>query len=188
MLPEVSIKTSVDRLGNNEFTGSRMEEILDRLKTELSSALTSHYQKLTSGVPDVYGYALYSNDDISSLGPVANRESAIEVGPDNKMYNYYRYLAVEWSEWDDFGLFDDVNKIVAEIHADDVIEFSDKREAVLRVCLKVMCDLEAGGLFGPQTDERFVVICLADSDDDIMMKSAELLNSPSTFAAYSGEF
>lgn len=165
-----------------------MDETLAKLRTELTNAITLHYQQLTASVPDIYGYSLFTEDGISSFGPVANRESAIKVAPDDEMYNYYRYLAVEWSEWDDFGLFAGVNAIVDEIHADDSVAFGDKREAVLRLCLDVLRELDSNGLFGARTDDRFVVICLSDSDEEIMMESAELLNTPNAFAAYADEF
>ena len=165
-----------------------MQEALSRLKAELKAALTAHYRILTDTVPDIYGYSLFTEDGVSSLGAVANRRSALTLDPSDDMYNYYRYLAVEWSEWDDFGLFDSVNPIVNELHEDKTVDFPMKRAAILRLCLDVMCELDTAGLFGPRTDERFVVICLSDSDDQIMMESAKLLNTPKAFEAYSGEF
>lgn len=163
-------------------------ELLERLKTELKNAIRSHYKQLTESVPDVYGYSLFTSDGVHSLGPVANRTSAIKVGTSDRMYNYYRYLAVEWSEWDDFGLFGVVNGIVSEIHADESVEFSERREAILRVSLEAMCELESEGVFGPRTSDRFVVICLADSSEPTMMKSAKLLNTPEVFEAYASQF
>jgi antitoxin component HigA of HigAB toxin-antitoxin module len=84
---------------------------------------------------------------------------------------YYRLLAVEWSEWDDFGLFATVNEIVSQLHDDESSDFAAKREGILQICLKVLRDLEHEGLFGPRTDQRFLAICLSDSDDEIMMES-----------------
>jgi hypothetical protein len=165
-----------------------MEEALAKLKAALKTAITEHYKKLTSEVSDIYGYALFTEDDVSSFGPVANRESALTVDPSDTMYNTYRYLAVEWSDWDGFGLFDGVNTIVNELHEDESIDFGEKREAILRVCLEAMCELETDGLFGPRTDKRFLVICLSDSDDEIMMESAKRLNTPAVFEAYAGQF
>lgn len=104
------------------------------------------------------------------------------------MYNYYRYGAVEWSEWDDFGLFDSVNAIVAELLEDDSIEFADKRQAILRQALEALCELETGGLFGPRSVDRFVVLCIADSSDEIMLESAKRLNSEAVSQAYAEEF
>src|SRR5262245_49568081 len=165
-----------------------MNDQLDSLKSELKSALRSHYKRLTDTVPDIYGYSLFTEDGVSSLVPVANRTSAMRVGPSDPLYNCYRYLAVNWSEWDDFGLFSTVNRIVSEILADKSIEFAVKREAILRVGLAAMCELEAEGTFGPKSAERFLVMCLSDSDEPIMMESARLLNTPEAFAAYANEF
>src|SRR4051794_21112953 len=122
-----------------------MKNHIDSLKTELKSALRSHYKRLSGTVPDICGYSLFTEDGVSSLGPVANRRSTIRVGPSDPMYDYYRYLAVEWSEWDDFGLFGTVNRIVREILDDESVEFPEKRESILRVGLAAMCELEAEG-------------------------------------------
>ena len=165
-----------------------MKKQIEELKGELKKALRLHYKRLTDSVPDIYGYSLFTEDGVSSLGPVANRTSALPRDPSDSMYNYRRYLAVEWSEWDDFGLFGVVNRIVKEILADKRVDFPKKREAILRVALASMCELEAEGLFGPKTSGRFLVICLSDSDDPIMMESAKLLNTPEAFAAYAREF
>jgi hypothetical protein len=51
-----------------------------------------------------------------------------------------------------------------------------------------MDELDADGLFAPKTDERFVGLCLADSDDPIMLESAKRLNTPAVFEAYEAEF
>ena len=165
-----------------------MSELLARLESELKQAVADHYRKLKAEAPDVYGYAILSEDGVSSIAPVANRESSLSVDPTDRRYNYYRLLAVEWSEYDDYGLFERVNAIVGELHDDDSSEFSAKGEAILRICLNVLRDLEREGLFGPRTDQRFLAICLSDSDDDIMLESAKLLNTPATFAAYAAEF
>jgi hypothetical protein len=168
--------------------GNRVQETRSQLKLELKNAITRHYHKLTTEIPDVYGYSLYTVDDVPSVGPVANRESALTVDPSDDMYNYHRYLAVEWSEWNDFGLFDAFNKIVSGLHADESIAFELKREMILRVCLEVLCELEAEGVFGPRTDSRFLVICVADSDEKIMMESAKKLNTTVAFEAYATQF
>jgi len=167
---------------------TRVDETLTLLKAELKSAITAHYTKLTSEVLDIYGYGIFTDDSVSSLGPVANRESALTVGPLDKMYNCYRYLAVEWSDWEAFGLFDRVNGIVNNLYDDTTLGFAEMRTAILRVCLATLSELETDGLFGPRTDSRFVVICISDSDDDIMMESAKMLNTPAAFQAYSSEF
>lgn len=176
-----------------------------QLKEEIKKAVTAHYKQLTRTIPDIYGYSLYTEDGVSSLGPVANRASALKVGSGDKMYNYYRYGAVEWSEWDDFGLFDRVNSLVSELLNDEGelphteqfdptaelqrhFEFAEKRKAVLWTALEALCELEAGGLFGPRSAERFVVLCLSDSSHEVMLESAKRLNDDDVYQAYAEEF
>jgi hypothetical protein len=182
-----------------------MDQRYLQLKEELKKAITAHYERLTRTIPDIYGYSLYTHDGVSSMGPVANRTSALKVGPDDKMYNYYRYGAVEWSEWDDFGLFDQVNAILSEMMNDEGklpeteefdpiaelqqgFEFAEKRGAILRTALEALCELEAGGLFGPRSAERFVVISICDSSDEMMLESAKRLNDDDVYQAYAKEF
>ncbi len=165
-----------------------MVEELAKLKAELKAALAAHYKQLNGSSDDVYGYAVFTDDGVSSLHAVANRTSAISVDPSDRMYNYYRYGAVEWSEWDDFGLFDAVNAVVGQIHDIDSVEFADKREAMLRTAIDVLCELDAESVFGPKSDERFVAVCVADSGEPIMLESVERLNTPAVLEAYCAEF
>ncbi|MCM2369478.1 DUF4303 domain-containing protein [Aporhodopirellula aestuarii] len=165
-----------------------MVEQLAKLKAELKTAIAAHYKQLKDSFNDVYGYAVYTDDGVSSISAVANRTSAISADPSDRMYNYYRYGAVEWSEQDDFGLFDAVNDIVGQIQDIDSVEFADKRNAMLRAAMEVMCELDAEGVFGPKSDERFVAVCVTDSDEPIMLESVERLNTPAVFEAYRSEF
>jgi len=165
-----------------------MVEQLAKLKAELKAALAAHYKQLKDSFDDIDGYAVLTDDGVSSLHAVANRTSAISVDPSDRMYNYYRYGAVEWSEQDDFGLFDTVNNVVGQIHEIDSVEFSDKRIAMMRTAMDVLCELEAEGLFGLKSDERFVAVCVADSDEPIMLESVQRLNTPAVLDAYCAEF
>ncbi|GAA5507733.1 DUF4303 domain-containing protein [Novipirellula caenicola] len=161
-----------------------MPDLLSQFKTALKAATASHYKRLVANVADLYGYSLFSDDGLSSIGPVANRESALKKPKSDPMYNYYRYLAVEWSDWNDFGMFDDVNAILKKIHEESPTEL----ERVLPTCLDVLAELDDEGVFGQRTDDRFIVICLSDSDNVIMMESAKRLNTETAFAEYAGEF
>ena len=60
------------------------------------------------------------------------------------------------------------------------VTFVDKREAALGVGVAVVREREADGVFGPRTDQRFVVICLSGPRGAIMMESAQLINTPNS--------
>jgi hypothetical protein len=161
-------------------------DTLAKFATALKTAIAAQYKKLAAKYPDLYGYALYTTDDLAGLGGVANRESSLTVPPKDKMYNYYRYFAVEWNERG-FGKFDNVNKLLIKLLEGQSDEFSELREDVLNVCLDVLCQLEGDGLFGPRTTKRFVAICIADSGDEVMLKSVKRLNSRAVAKAYESQ-
>ena len=88
-------------------------QLQERFYVELKNAIRCHYNELITrcGVDTIYGYAILTDDCVSSIGPVANKERLIKVNKSDPLYNYYRYGAVEWSEWDDFGMFDEANNL-----------------------------------------------------------------------------
>lgn len=77
----------------------------------VKNAIHCHYNELITrcGVDTIYGYFILTDDGVNSIGPVANKERSIKVDKWDPLYNYYRSGAVKWSEWDDFGMFDEVN-------------------------------------------------------------------------------
>ncbi len=156
---------------------------LAKFATALKTAIATQYKKLAAKYPDLYGYALYTTDDLAALHGVANRESSLTVSPKDKMYNFYRYFAVEWGE-SGFGKFDTVNKLLNKLFESYCDERSELREDVLNLCLDVLSQLERDGLFGPRTSKRFVGICIGDSGDEVMLKSVKRLNSRAVAKAY----
>lgn len=159
---------------------------LARFATALKTAIAAQYKKLAAKYPDLYGYALYTTDDLAGIYGIANRESSLTVPPKDKMYNYYRYFAVEWNERG-FGTFNSVNKLLNKLFQAQSDESSKLRENVLNLCLDVLRQLEGDGLFGPRTTKRFVAICIADSDDEIMLRSVKGLNSRAVAKAYESQ-
>jgi len=161
---------------------------MEAFKQKLRSALTNHWSKAKNDFPDLYGYSIYTEDGLSSIAPVFNCESDITVPESDDMYFYYRYGAVEWANFDDFGMFDEVNAELLSIMDCDPPEWAERRGEILEICLNVLSALEHEGMFGSKDSNRFVVICLSDSDDPIMNKSAKELNGEKTYASYAKEF
>ncbi|MED0981386.1 DUF4303 domain-containing protein [Bacillus paramycoides] len=164
--------------------------LLESLYVELKNAIRCHYKELITrcGVDTIYGYSLLTADCVSSIGPVANKERLIKVNKSDSLYNYYRYGAVEWSEWDDFGMFDEVNKIIKKYHETVEDDFSMRVNTLLKESLNVLIELESEGLFGGRNDNRFIVICVTDSSNEIMIESARLLNTLNIYQKYASEF
>ena len=157
-------------------------------KQELKRAIESHYAKVRESFNDLYGYTLYTDDSLCSIGPVCNRESDITVPATDEMYRYYKYIAVEWANFDDFGIFDGVNSLLANIMDCDHPEWEERRQEVLEICLNTLFELDKNNLFGSKDSGRFIAICIADSNDPIMDRSAKLLNQSSVYEAYAKEF
>ncbi|MBJ7987694.1 DUF4303 domain-containing protein [Bacillus cereus] len=162
----------------------------ESLYIELKNAIRCHYNELITrcGVDTIYGYSILTDDCVSSIGPVANKERLIKVNKSDPLYNYYRYGAVEWSEWDDFGMFDEVNKIIKKYHETVEDDFNMGVNTLLKESLNVLMELESEGLFGDRNDNRFIVICVADSSNEIMIESARLLNTLKIYEEYASEF
>ena len=160
------------------------------LKSALRSATERHYRLLrqTYSAEELYGYSLYTDDDLCSIGPAANTNSSIAVAATDPMYNYYRYGPHEWSLFEDHGLFDRANEIVKAIHADPSIDLGPRCDGMLQAAFAALTEAEADGLFGPRTPTRFVALWLSDSDNPIMAKSAKALNSPEVFDAFRTEY
>ncbi|MHC2831959.1 uncharacterized protein DUF4303 [Bacillus sp. F9_6S_D1_P_5] len=56
---------------------------------ELKNAIRCHYNELITrcGVDTIYGYAILTDDCVSSIGPVANEERLIKVNKSDPLYN-----------------------------------------------------------------------------------------------------
>lgn len=159
------------------------------LRSALELAVRAHYSRLQAELParDCIGYSLYTDDDVSSIGPVALRASALSVDARDPQYAYYRYGPHEWSEWDDFGLFDDANRILRALY-EQKQSFGEYRQKALATAREVLNVLESEGLFGPREADRFVVLWLSDSNDPVMNATAKELNSTETYRAYAAEY
>ena len=159
-----------------------------KLKALLASATREHYQRYRALHPgeEYYGYSLFTDDTVSSIGPAATVGSALKPSRSNLQDAYYRYGAHEWNDFDDFGLFAEANKRLKALHG--MLEYPLFRQQSLEAALQALQELEADGLFGPRSDDRFVALWVVDSNDPITDRSAKELNSPAVFAAYSSEY
>lgn len=85
-------------------------------------------------------------------------------------------------------MFDEVNKIINKYH--DIVEddFNIRVNTLLKETLNVLMELESEGLFGDGDDNRFIVICVTDSSNEIMIESVRLLNTLKTYEEYASEF
>lgn len=164
--------------------------LLDTLKTELKNAIRQHFAMLQENSPGecFYGYSLYTSNEVSSIGPVANKLSEVKVDKSDPMYNYYKHSPDEWSDWDDFGLFESVNHIISEYRREMGQNFEEFTTSALEHSLGALRDLDCEGIFGEKNDERFLVVWVSDSSHEIIGISAEALNTPNVYEAFASEF
>ena len=160
--------------------------MLENLKKELKEAVSKHYEYLKKSFTEetLYGYSLYTSEDVPDLYPVANKLSAIEVDKADAEYCYYRYCPNEWSDWDDFGMFSEVNEIITELYQEMNDDFLGYKKGVLRQAMQALLELESEGLFGEKNDERFLIVFLSDSANDIMNISAKELNTSNVYEEF----
>jgi hypothetical protein len=117
----------------------------------------------------------------------------VEAEPGDDDYADKRYYAFNWSLEGDDGMYDEVNKVLRLIDrkvveevlgkytGDDVEQVKNAKSLVLETSLDVLKKLEAAGLFGKRTKKRFVSLQIADSENEIMQRSARELNAKSVF-------
>ncbi len=165
------------------------QQMMNELKLELKKAICQHRKILIERYPDenLYGYSLYTSDDLSAIGPVSNRMSAIKVDANSPDYFYYKYCPDEWCDWDDYGLFDVVNRIIRSLYnemEDEEDDFYHFKQSVLKQALQALKELSHEGWFGAQTDDRFLIVYLSDSNDEIMEVAAEELNTAKVYTDY----
>lgn len=159
-----------------------------KLSVLLEEALVEHWKYSVRKQDDIYGYVLYTTDDLSSIFPVYNRESDLKHDKNDTSYNYYRYFAVEWKNFDETDIFDSINKLVHEtLESKDDDQWSQARENILELALNALKKVEGDGLFGERRDGKYIGICIADSSDKIMELSSSALNTPVTHALFMAE-
>lgn len=158
------------------------------LKGLLVSATREHFQRYIALHPGeaYYGYSLYTDDDVSSIGPAATPGSLVTVNPDVAPNAYYRYGPHEWPHFEDFGLFDAANALLKSLYASH--EFALNRRRSLEAAYSALEVLEAAGVFGSRNKGRFIVLWVVDSDESLMDESARQLNSGDVYAAYASEY
>lgn len=158
-------------------------------KSLLREAITRHFAALVVELKDdpCFGYSLYTSDDVSSIGPVAVRASALATVAGDSMGVYYRFSPDEWSEWEDFGFFEEVNQLIRQLSAQPryLRVIAPK---LLGACADVLGELKDSGAFACCGDDLFLVVWISDSDNKIMESSAKKLNSREMFRAFAAEF
>lgn len=158
-------------------------------KRALKTAIARHFTKLSTKLSRnrCNGYSLYSSDDVPSIGPVANRSGALKVKPGHSEYAYYRFSVDEWSEWEDWGLFDSVNALIRQYSkADNYL--SKVAPRLLALCSDALAESKKEGVFTAAARDLFLVVWVCDSSNSMIQESAARLNPPKAYRAFATEF
>lgn len=180
---------------NEESTDSQKSD--DGVVAAICQDVRNHVARLESGF---YGYALLPWDMSTQLAPptlsaVVNREQ--DIDPENREDDYYRFGVDEWATWEHDGFSGSARELAnlydgfTAGHEKDPDDFEfDEEEIAFQTRfysahLEALLRLRNEGVF---EDDTFLVIWVTDSDDDIMNKSAKLLNSPATYERFAAQF
>jgi len=199
-LAVLHFKTSRDQyMDINQFR-AWLASIDEQLVEAVVADVASH----VSGLDDIhrafYGYAVLPSDDATAAGPpnisvAYNLES--DIDPKNKRSNYYRFSVDEWVNYERNG-FDQTNMRLNQLaeqfeelrrtffdtkrlQPEDSAYIAKRHQSILRA-LRLLQEKKV------IRDGTFLVIWLSDSDDNIMLNSAKLLNPPKVYKAFASEF
>ena len=160
-----------------------MDELDKQFSELLKQSVVSHYGRLTDKYDDIYGYAIATTDLIEGLFPVANLRSTIECDESADDFNYFKYCPAEWHALADEQYFesDEIDLVVSQFEelADSESDDGGTRERFLNLILDVLVALESEGVFGAKTEDRYVTIYIAGSDEEWITKASSKLNSDS---------
>jgi hypothetical protein len=163
-----------------------------QLRKAIIADIKRHVASLHHTGIDFYGYAVLPPDYYTAFDPTTiavafNCES--DIDDSNRGQSYYRYSVDEWRNYVHDG-FDSVNRelkalLTATKSSDDDSIDDTFVESVYQAILDAMQALRNDDLFD---GVPYLVVCLSDSGDSILTRSAKLLNSTEFYAEFPAEF
>jgi hypothetical protein len=188
-----------DSMDINQFR-TWLASIDEQLVEAVVADVAAHVAGLDDAHRAFYGYAVLPSDDLTAAGPpnisvAYNLES--DIDPKNKKSNYYRFSVDEWANYGHDG-FDRTNVRLNQLaeqfeelrgtfftsprlQPEDSAYIAKRHQSIVRA-LQV---LKERRVF---RDETFLVIWLSDSDDNIMLNSAKVLNPQKVYKAFASAF
>jgi hypothetical protein len=166
------------------------------LVTSVYSDVRDHVLKLHESGIEFYGYSVLPGDpltqpDPASIGVAYNRES--DVDDEHKNDTYYRYSVDEWQNYELEG-FSKANEILrkyigefndfCEKYGDDVDDFdydSEFYDRINHAILEALVRLKEDGVL---KESAYLVIWFSDSNNSIIEKSVEILNTKEIYKEF----
>jgi hypothetical protein len=179
--------------------GISSQDVFACLRTAIVSDIKRHVDSLHQSGIEFYGYAVlppdyYTAADPTTLAIAFNSESDIDAYNDGEPY--YRYSVDEWQNYVHDG-FESSNAELKTLLLETAASSEAQRDAsdnpiddafvdsVYQAVLDAMLSLRDDRTFA---DVPYLVIWLSDSGDDIMNRSAKLLNAQDVYAEFASEF
>lgn len=170
-------------------------QVLDSF-ADLHSAIVSDIKRHVAGLRDAeiefYGYAVlppdyYTAFDPTTIGVAFNCES--DIAANNHGQPYFRYSVDEWQNYVHDG-FETVNAKLKSLLAANRKSMDDPMDdefvqSIYQTVLDAMHALRNDGTFA---NVPYLIVWLSDSADDILNRSAKLLNSSETYSEFATEF
>ncbi|PCJ53543.1 MAG: hypothetical protein COA79_22760 [Planctomycetota bacterium] len=177
---------------NKEFE-SWLTKDEDELVNYIVIDITRHVSTLNSSDSNFYGYAIlpsdyYSSANAPTIVTAFNFES--DISTENKKEAYYRYSVDEWANYYHDG-FESSNKELELIYKTFISTQSFENyveaynEKLNSAYMTSLTRLKENGVF---SDDKYLIIWLSDSRDNIMSQSAKAFNTPEIYKQYASEF
>lgn len=167
---------------------SESEKLLGQLKSELRVAIPPVYSCLLEEFPDMYGFAIGTTLLFEFLVPVYQRKSDLPA-EDHERYASTKFWPPNWAVMNQPNRNDTFGDSVAQAlrrlkeHRDAPgFDDWDLVDCYADSILHVLAELDADGELGAKTDERYLTIWIAGSDERCVINASEKLNTPTLHA------
>jgi hypothetical protein len=174
-----------------DYTTS-LQDGFARLRAAIIADIKCHLSSLHQSDIEFYGYAILPPDYYRAFDPTTiaiafNRE--IDIATENCGSPYYRYSVDEWQNYVHEG-FETVNCELKALLATTDLNDEDSIDeafvdAVYEAVLDAMLSLRNDKAFA---NVRYLVIWLPDSSNNIVNRSAKLLNDQDVYDEFASEF
>ncbi len=169
-------------------------ELTSVVKQEVRQHLAS-----IGSAKDLYGYAILPGESYHVHGMLAAYHCESDITEENADSTYFRYSVDEWAHYDhdafpkSNALLEQRNAHFESLHVkadpDDYVMDETQIAHVDRLRQAIMAalvELKREGALGG--DERFTVVWVPDSIDDIIFHSAKALNAIDVYDEFMSEF
>lgn len=174
---------------------------LEILKSEIKKGVKNTFSRLIESHPNIYSYALYSDENCETLRCVANTTEYYKqksLNDEGGSDNYYKYSTDEW----DFSLTDDIDELefnnISKLlyknsdiydfeNTEDEIKFDKFQQAFYAVCIDVLKELNIEKFF-QEVFPKDVFILFSASEYEFEMSVEKEMTRALNYNKYGDEY